>query len=48
MELIDQGLGGHLVVLQRTPAIVFQVGVQPIEMQSLLCEAHLLISLPLM
>ena len=46
-ELIDQGLGGHLVVLQRTPAIVFQVGVQPIEMLFLLCATSLLISLPL-
>ena len=47
MELVDQGLVGHPVVLGKTPAKVFQVGALPIERLFLPCEALLPNSLPL-
>ena len=47
MELIDQGLGGHPIVLGRTPAKVFWVGALLIERLFLPCEALPLTSLPL-
>ena len=47
MELIDQGLVGHPIVLGRTPAKVFQVGALPIERLFLPCKALPPTSLPL-